>query len=109
MKSTTILLLLALASFCKAQNTRYIIALTNKQGSSYSVSNSFSYLSSESIQRKKKFNVAIDSTDFPVTPAYLDSIKLSGNVEIINTSKWLNQVLIKTTDLVALNKISKFP
>ena len=110
MKSTTILLLLLVfATFCKAQNTRYIITLTNKQGSRYSVSNSFSYLSSESIQRKKKFNVAIDSTDFPVTPAYLDSIKLAGNVEIINTSKWLNQVLIKTTDLDALNKISKFP
>ncbi len=108
MRQIITLFLIAIASVCKAQNSRYIIELTNKQGSIYAVNNAFSYLSAESIQRKKKFNIVIDSTDFPVTPAYLDSIKLSGNVEILNTSKWLNQVLIKTTDQAALAKIRKF-
>jgi len=108
MRQLITLLLIAFSFFCKAQNSRYIIELTNKQGSIYNVNNSFSYLSAESIQRKKKFNISIDSTDFPVTPAYLDSIKLSGNVEILNTSKWLNQVLIRTTDQAALAKIRKF-
>jgi subtilisin family serine protease len=108
MRQIITLFLIAIASVCKAQNNRYIIELTNKQGSIYAVNNAFSYLSAESIQRKKKFNIVIDSTDFPVTPAYLDSIKLSGNVEILNTSKWLNQVLIKTTDQAALVKIRKF-
>jgi serine protease AprX len=108
MKQIITLFIIALSSVCKAQNNRYIIELTNKQGSIYAVNNAFSYLSAESIQRKKKFNIVIDSTDFPVTPAYLDSIKLSGNVEILNTSKWLNQVLIKTTDQAALVKIRKF-
>jgi serine protease AprX len=108
MRQIITLFLIAIASLCKAQNSRYIIELTNKQGSIHAVNNAFSYLSAESIQRKKKFNIVIDSTDFPVTPAYLDSIKLSGNVEILNTSKWLNQVLIKTTDQAALAKIRKF-
>lgn len=108
MRQLITLLLIAFSFFCKAQNSRYIIELTNKQGSIYTVTNAFSYLSAESIQRKKKFNISIDSTDFPVTPAYLDSIKLSGSVEILNTSKWLNQVLIKTTDQAALTKIRKF-
>lgn len=108
MRQLITLLLIAFSFFCKAQNSRYIIELTNKQGSIYTVTNAFSYLSAECIQRKKKFNISIDSTDFPVTPAYLDSIKLSGSVEILNTSKWLNQVLIKTTDQAALTKIRKF-
>jgi hypothetical protein len=108
MRQLITFLLIAFSLFCKAQNSRYIIELTNKQGSIYTVSNAFSYLSAESIQRKKKFNITIDSTDFPVTPAYIDSIKLSGSVEILNTSKWLNQVLIKTTDQAALAKIRKF-
>jgi len=33
---------------------------------------------------------------------------LAGNVEILNTSKWLNQIAIRTTDLAALQKIQSF-
>ena len=38
----------------------------------------------------------------------MDSIRLSGNVTIINVSKWLNQVCIQTTDAAALIKINSF-
>jgi hypothetical protein len=44
-----------------------------------------------------------------VSKVYLDSIAKAGKVEILNSSKWLNQVLIRTTDQAALNKISQFP
>ena len=92
-----------------AQFTRHIIELTDKKGTIHALSNPQTFLSSEAIARRKQFNIAIDSTDLPVSKVYLDSIAKAGKVEILNSSKWLNQVLIKTTDQAALNKISQFP
>ena len=92
-----------------AQYTRHIIELTDKKGSIHTLSNPQTFLSPETIARRKQFNIAIDSSDLPVSKVYLDSISKAGKVEIINTSKWLNQVLIKTSDQAALNKISQFP
>jgi subtilisin family serine protease len=91
-----------------AQYSRHIIELTDKKGTVHSLSNPLSFLSPETIARRKQFNIAIDSTDLPVSKLYLDSIAKAGKVEILNTSKWLNQVLIKTTDQAALNKISQY-
>src|SRR4029077_21137981 len=54
-------------------------------------------------------HISIDSTDLPITPRYIDSIRLAGNVTILNRSKWLNQVCIQTTDAAALAKINSFP
>ncbi|MFM2232638.1 MAG: hypothetical protein RJB31_1339 [Bacteroidota bacterium] len=93
----------------QAQFTRHIIELTDKKGTIHALSNPQTFLSSEAIARRKQFNISIDSTDLPVSKVYLDSIAKAGKVEILNSSKWLNQVLIKTTDQAALNKISQFP
>ena len=109
MKKTIIFFFLIIAFQAKSQYSRYIIELSNKNGSSFSISNPAAFLSQESISRKKRYNIAIDSVDLPVNPSYLDSIRKSGKVEILNVSKWLNQVLIKTTDQTALSKIAKFP
>ena len=103
------ILLLCTSVNSNAQYSRYIIELTDKQNSPYSIKNPIQFLSPESIQRKIRYNITLDSTDLPVTPSYLDSIRSAGAVTILNTSKWLNQVLIKTTDPAALVKISKWP
>ena len=103
------LLLQGILCIGQAQFTRHIIELTDKKGTTHALSNPQTFLSSETIARRKQFNIAIDSTDLPVSKVYLDSIAKAGKVEILNSSKWLNQVLIKTTDQVALNKISQFP
>ena len=108
MKKTILFFLIFISVQAKSQYSRYIIELTNKQGSTFSLSNPSAFLSEESIARKKRYNIAIDSADLPVNSFYIDSIKKAGNVEILNVSKWLNQVLIKTSDQNALNKISKF-
>jgi len=91
-----------------AQYTRHIIELRDKKGTIHSLSNPQTFLSAETIARRKQFNIAIDSTDLPVSKVYIDSIAKTGKVEILNTSKWLNQVLIKTSDQAALNKISQY-
>ncbi|RYE18118.1 MAG: hypothetical protein EOP51_22585, partial [Sphingobacteriales bacterium] len=92
----------------KAQLNRYIIQFTNKAGTSFSLSTPGDYLSPKALERRSRQQVAIDSTDLPVVAAYLDSVRLSGAVTILNASKWLNQVAIQTTDSVALQKIAGF-
>lgn len=92
-----------------AQFSRYIIKLKNKTGTPYSVNNPLQFLTQRSINRRTKYNIAIDTTDLPIPPRYLDSIRGAGAVTIINVSKWLNQVCISTTDNAALTRISGFP
>lgn len=104
---STFLFLLGIAN-THAQFSRYIIRLKNKTGTPYSTGNPASFLSQRAIDRRFRYSIAIDETDLPITPRYLDSIKLAGNVTILNVSKWLNQVCILTTDAVALNKINGF-
>jgi hypothetical protein len=93
----------------QAQFSKYIIRLKDKGTNPFSISNPSAYLTARSIQRRTRYGIAIDSTDLPITPRYIDSIRLAGAVTILNTSKWLNQVLIQTTDAAALAKIAGFP
>ncbi len=92
----------------QAQFTRYIIKLKNKSNNSFSINDPTQYLSARAIEHRIRYNIAIDSTDLPVTASYLDSIRLAGAVTILNTSKWLNQVAIQTSDAAALIKINNF-
>jgi len=112
MKKIILLLFVALViveSDSYAQFTRYIIRLKDKGTNPYSLSNPIQYLTQRSIDRRTRYSIALDSTDLPITPRYIDSIRLAGAVTILNSSKWLNQVAIQTTDAVALAKINSFP
>lgn len=110
MKKSILLSGLILISFAaEAQYSRHIIRLANKQGTTHSLTDPTSFLSPKAINRRTKYNINIDSTDLPVSAAYLDSIRKSGAVVILSTSRWLNQVLIRTTDANALLKINSFP
>ncbi|MEO6583605.1 MAG: S8 family serine peptidase [Ferruginibacter sp.] len=93
----------------QAQFSRYIIQFKDKGTNPFNIANPSQYLSARSIARRQRYNIPIDSTDLPITPRYIDSVRLSGAVTIINVSKWLNQVLIKTSDATALAKINTLP
>jgi hypothetical protein len=92
-----------------AQQSRHIIQLTDKRGTPYTFNNPSAYLSPKAIERRMRYGISLDSTDLPISPAYLDSIRSAGAVTILNQSKWLNQVLIRTTDPVALARINAMP
>jgi serine protease AprX len=92
-----------------AQFTKYIVKFKDKTGTPFSINNPSQFLSARSIERRTKQHIAVDETDLPIVPRYLDSVQLSGNVIILNRSKWLNQVCIQTTDSSALAKINSFP
>ncbi len=110
MKKVIVLyLLLAFFSFnAFAQFTKYVVKFTDKAGTPFSINNPSSFLSQKAIDRRVKQNIAIDESDLPIVPRYIDSVRLSGAVSILNQSKWLNQVCIETNDAGALEKISRF-
>jgi serine protease AprX len=94
----------------QAQYSRYIIRFKDKKGTPHLISNPSTYLSAKAIARRSKYNISIDSSDLPLSPSYLDSIRAIPNVVILNQSKWLNQVCIRTTDATpALARINSFP
>jgi hypothetical protein len=92
-----------------AQYSRFVIQLRDKDQTPYQVSNPSAFLSDASIQRRLRYQIPIDSTDLPVNPAYLQSIASIPNVFILNYSKWLNQVLVKTTDPNAISQVTLLP
>jgi serine protease AprX len=92
----------------QAQYSRYVVQFKDKKGNPYSISNPSAYLSAKAIARRTRYNISIDSTDLPITPAYIDSIQSVPNVIVLNKSKWLNQLCIQTTDAAALTKINSF-
>lgn len=109
MKNLILIFLCFCSTWSYAQFSRHIIELNNKQATTHTLDNPSAFLSPKAIARRAKYNISIDSTDLPVPKAYLDSISSVANVKILNTSKWLNLVLIQTTDAAALTKIQSFP
>lgn len=111
MKKTGIILFILLTAFNRsdAQFTRYLVKLKNKGGNPFSLSNPGAYLTQRSIDRRAQYNIPLDSTDLPCTPAFINQIKAVPNVTVLNVSKWLNQVSIQTTDANAITTITALP
>ncbi len=111
MKSIILLSFIAcfFSAYSFAQSTRYIVRFKDKGTSPYSLGNPGAYLTNRAVQRRTRYNIPLDSADLPITPRYIDSIRLAGTVTILTISKWLNQVAIQTTDAAALTKINTFP
>ena len=104
-----VLTLLALTQVSEAQVSRYIVKFKDKGSNPFSLNNPSAFLSQRAISRRTKYSISIDSTDLPVTPRYIDSVRLSGTVSILCISKWLNGVAIQTSDAAALAKINALP
>lgn len=108
-KMRLLILVMLVPVIVQAQYTRHIIRFKDKNNSPYTIDNPAAYLSEKAIARRVQQQIPIDTSDLPVSPAYLDSIRKVPNVTILNTSRWLNQVLIQTTDEAALATINSFP
>jgi len=104
--------IIVLSQLAFSQSTRHIVQLKDKKGTAFTLANPSAYLSPKALARRTRQKLSIDSTDLPLSAAYLDSIRNVQGVRIINVSKWLNQVLIKADTpytAAALAKINSFP
>jgi len=100
-----LIFILLFSQTVSAQN-RIAVLLNDKGGTPYTLSNPSAYLSQQAIARRTQASIAIDSTDLPVNPAYINAIKNTGAV-VLNTSKWLNEVTVDVSSapnaLAAIN------
>jgi len=87
---------------------RYVIFLTDKNNSPYSVNNPQVYLSQRAINRRTMQNIAITSQDFPVNPAYITGIAATG-AQVLNTSRWFNSITVEVSSNSILNDIMALP
>lgn len=89
--------LLSLTNFALGQTAqRYLVVLRDKAGSPFSISRPEQFLSTRAISRRAKQNIAVTERDLPVNPTYVSQIRAVG-ADVLNTSRWLNAVLIRST------------
>jgi subtilisin family serine protease len=103
----------ALASVCIAQAQTgpglYWVQFNGKEGTPFSISAPEEFLSPRAIARRQAQGIAIDELDLPVDPAYINALLATGDVELVNRSKWFNAVTIRTSDANALEAIAGLP
>ena len=94
-------------SFSFSQNKKYIVYFGSKSNSSFTLDHPEKFLSSKSIERRRKQNIIIESRDLPIDSAYIDSIEVKG-ASVLYVSKWLNAAIISATDsqMNAINQYS---
>jgi serine protease AprX len=108
MKKTILILLTVFTAFLndargQQQPSRFLVKFKDKANNPFSLSNPSAFLSAKSMNRRTRYSISYDSTDLPVTPRYIDSLRSVPTVLVLNASKWLNQVSIKITDTTPAN------
>jgi serine protease AprX len=108
LSSITLLFLLAFQGLSQTAPSKYWIQFTDKANSPYSISSPDAYLTQRSIDRRQKQSIAIDQKDIPVNQHYIDSILASGQITLLNRSRWFNAITVWSVDTLALDSIQNF-
>ncbi len=99
------MLLLFSGSIATFATPKYWVKLSNKNNSPYSLNNPQAYLSERAINRRERQGIPMDSTDLPLTPSYVDSIKATG-ATVLCQSKWLNALTVETSQPELISALS---
>lgn len=100
--------LLAAGASAQQDTLKYRISLKDKAATEYSFKKPEKYLSAKAIERRRKQNLPIDSTDLPVCRKYIDEIRKQG-VKIVVTGKWDNFVTVSCNDTTLIDRIAALP
>ncbi|MEM8895580.1 MAG: S8 family serine peptidase, partial [Bacteroidota bacterium] len=84
------------ATILLAQENRYIIFFSDKEGTPYSIEKPEEFLSEKAIERRIKQGLAINETDLPVSPEYIAGVNALG-VRVWYTSSWFNLGLVQVS------------
>jgi serine protease AprX len=90
-------------------NNMYVITLKDKQNNIHTITNPSSFLSAKAITLRNTFQIAVDSTDLPISAPYKNAIAAIPNVTIINVNKWFNRLVVKTNNATSLAAIEALP
>lgn len=87
---------------------KFRVYLKDKGENVYSTDKPEAFLTSASIERKKRQNVTIDESDFPISPNYFTLVQKAGG-KIISHSKWFNTLIVEVADSSKINDITQLP
>ncbi len=88
-----VLLLLTFGSV-EAQPHRYMVFLSDKDASNYSLEEPTAFLSQKAIERRLSQGIDLTEEDIPVSQEYVNQISAVG-VSVFFSSKWMNALLVQ--------------
>ena len=86
----------------------YRYYLADKAATTHTLDKPQRFLSKKSLERRQRQGLPIDSTDLPVARQYLKQFAVKG-ATIMGTSRWLNTVVVKSTDTLVLQRLAQLP
>ena len=86
----------------------YRYYLNNKQGGKYTLDKPSRFLSSKSLERRKRQGLQIDSTDLPIPENIISRFRVKG-AQVLGTSRWNNTILVSSTDSTLLKLLAQLP
>lgn len=87
---------------------KFRLTLKDKGTTGFSVNRPEEFLSSKSIERRRKQNLSINETDLPISAGYLKEIEKTGAV-VVSKSKWLKTVTIKCSNYFLIDDLIQLP
>lgn len=105
---TSFLLLLTLFADAQTHASRYFISFTDKKNTGYSIEQPFVFLSERAIERRNRHGISIVESDLPVSGLYVNAM-ISVGATVICKSKWMNGVVVETSDTVVVNQLALLP
>ena len=101
MKRLVVLIPIFFSLFSATAQYNCWIQFANKRGTTGSLSNPSAYLSAQSLARRAKQQINIDSTDLPVSNTYVQAVLQQG-ATLKSRSRWLNGVTVILPDTILL-------
>jgi hypothetical protein len=105
---TFLMLALTLSALTQIAPNKYFVSFTDKNNSPYSIDNPSEFLTQRAIERRLNQNIAIDLTDIPVNPNYIQGVAGTG-ASVLTHSKWMNGVTIFTDNPSVLDAVNALP
>lgn len=104
-----LLLLLSMTTSNLHANYFFRIYFKDKNNTNFSLQQPGEYLSIRSIERRTHFQIPIDSSDLPVNSAYIQSLETQTGGHVVLKSKWLNTVVLSSTDSNSILSAASLP
>jgi len=73
---------------------KYLVKLSDKQNSKYSLQDPGAFLSEQAVARRQQSNISIDYRDLPVSGQYVEAVRNIG-YRVTHRIKWLNTLIVE--------------
>ena len=104
----SIVFFFSVESLFSQESQMYRLYLKDKGNPPFSLTRPEEFLSSKSIERRKRQNLPVDSVDLPLDPSYMEVITKTG-ATIQTWSKWVKTIVVYLSDSTTLSRLGSLP